>query len=595
MKAWKTGCSLMNPILAITLLIAMDALPQNLMWQKSHWAVDNPLTGTVESFQQHLSGEDWFNGHSVSRTTAGAVDGVIMAGYSDFVNYFIENANSCPTQPGWRKLSSPYDCKHFESSSNRRGTMLTALTKFTQQGTEIWGKVYGIAGEYNAVIQTTDGQYLAVGYSQATRDFKNNVNLAYNPKAGVANDYFNAQSLGCGPTSIVQMMLVSKIDRDGNVIWSNLYGVPQYADGVVRALNAHGNAYAAVELSDGKFLIGGLQEDPDYTQQGSAQNGNPALPTERAAILKIDGNGKYEWGEYLLSTGSNSAIHDFEKVTTGGTTSYFAAGTEGYYNWGGTMEYQPSITAYYRKKAFLAKYDPSGSHADDEGTFTWRQHHGYDPLVKQNMRVTDIALNKDGQILFPVIRNTHDLCFSWNCKGDGVLYVVNPSDGSAVQEVLLTDPNNASDKFKAYDLRLGVTGTANGGFAIVTAIQPNAPLVQGTGGDIPNYGCTLGTELKYFETDAYVAKYSKSGVKMWSLSFDAGTAAPSPSGSRYLWSYPHAGMLDLKNQECLYSITEATDNSLIISGNNSANFDDNYFAKIFGGNITAPLSILFAD
>ena len=37
---------------------------------------------------------------------------------------------------------------------------------------------------------------------------------------------------------------------------------------------------------------------------------------------------------------------------------------------------------------------------------------------------------------------------------------------------------------------------------------------------------------------------------------------------------------DLKKQECMYNIVQAQDGGLVICGNNSRNFDDNYLVKL---------------
>ena len=74
----------------------------------------------------------------------------------------------------------------------------------------------------------------------------------------------------------------------------------------------------------------------------------------------------------------------------------------------------------------------------------------------------------------------------------------------------------------------------------------------------------------YWNTDAVVWKLRLADKsEQWELQFDTedGAAAECSPG-------------DLKNQECMYRITEADDGGLVVSGNTSHNQDDCYLAKI---------------
>lgn len=581
----------MKRTLAICAALSACGYGQSVLWKKSFWAKDNPFTVSTENFTQAQSGEDWAMKVIPSKDNSGKIDGFVVAGFNDFQNYMPRNQNSCSWVPGFRRWTvdglpggalTLAHCPSWEagtdstlSTTHRKGVAWASISKYTESGSEVWTKVYGFPGAFESIIQTSDGGYLAVGVAEGMRDFKNDAPLAYNPIAGVPNKYFEPSNYSGGElttckTATFEKWLAVKTDRDGAVTWSYIYGVPAYTSNGYAALLPKGWAYAVIEMDNGKFLIGGEQSDPDYSTTAN----------KRAAIIQIDANGKYEWGEYYATTVGGGSIQDFQKATVSGNSVYLAAGMEGYSD--GTSPHG------YRRKAFLAKVDVAGFHLDDEGAFSWIQYHGYEPSVKENMRVTDIAVNTAGNVLLPVIRRTGSYCFSWNCRGDATMYIADPSDGDLITSIDLTDYNNSGDNFKAYDLRLGVTPTFDGGFAIVSSVQPNGELVWGT--DVPNTICGGGlspdstSELRYFETDAYVAKYSKSGAKLWGTSFDSNTE--SPSGSRYGWSYPHSGMLDLKREECVYSIIETSvRTSFIIVGNNSANFDDFYFAKINSINI----------
>ncbi|MFN7014935.1 MAG: hypothetical protein ACK4ON_11775, partial [Bacteroidia bacterium] len=174
---------------------------------------------------------------------------------------------------------------------------------------------------------------------------------------------------------------------------------------------------------------------------------------------------------------------------------------------------------------------------------------------------TYVDKNTNKQILFPVINNCTTGCFGapFN-NGKAVVYLVSPYDGSKQDEVDF-------GHIEAYDLKIGVTPTSDGGFAIVSSRidEPPLPLNQCT----DNSGTHYMDRRSYF-SNAYVAKADEDLNIVWRTAFDIKTKPITVTSS-----------VDVKRQECLYTITQTPDGGYVIAGNNSYNFDDCYLVKLY--------------
>jgi len=100
---------------------------------------------------------------------------------------------------------------------------------------------------------------------------------------------------------------------------------------------------------------------------------------------------------------------------------------------------------------------------------------------------------------------------------------------------------------KAFDLWATMTPTSDGGVAFVSTKQTGTPL----------------TGLEFSNTDAYVAKLTRTLSVSWDFTYEADTERT------------HSKDGD-KSQECLYGIAVSPNGGYVISGNNSSNYDDDY-------------------
>jgi hypothetical protein len=149
---------------------------------------------------------------------------------------------------------------------------------------------------------------------------------------------------------------------------------------------------------------------------------------------------------------------------------------------------------------------------------------------------------------------------------------------------------------RAYDLQSDMVATSDGNVAIVCTKWDNGDTGASTddgvfnGNDLPessfdclvtDFGYTAqgsggfenwstSDKYDYWNTDAFVAKLkSDDGSMVWCVQWDA-----DPYNN--FECFPG----DLRNQECMYKITEAPDGGLVVCGNTSHNFDDYYLTKL---------------
>ena len=136
-------------------------------------------------------------------------------------------------------------------------------------------------------------------------------------------------------------------------------------------------------------------------------------------------------------------------------------------------------------------------------------------------------------------------------------------------------------KIQAFDMRVGVIETSDGGFAAVSArrninfvpptlseLNPLGNCPQLTTYSNYNFNYSNGDYMSW-DSDPLVVKFNSNGTTNWIWSEDIvpGRARQFTPG-------------DFKRQECMYKISETVGGGLVISGNNSFNYDDNYMVKL---------------
>jgi len=132
------------------------------------------------------------------------------------------------------------------------------LSKFNDQGDLLWNRTYGdtiTSTEFNQIAKCNDGNYVVVGYR--------------------ANNY-DVQAL------------LTKIDSNGNVMWSRSYGDFYEQEDLV----------SVQQTRDGGFILGGGRRKYDQYIHGPSVRGH--VNTD-PMLIKVDSNGIVEW-TYIYDT-----------------------------------------------------------------------------------------------------------------------------------------------------------------------------------------------------------------------------------------------------------------------------------------------------
>lgn len=129
---------------------------------------------------------------------------------------------------------------------------------------------------FNDVVKTSDGGYVAVGYS----------NSYDNDMYGLNKGYYDA--------------IIVKYDNNGNIIWKKSFG-------------GYNNDYyySVIEDTDGGYIAVGESSSPDSDMNGLNKGGTDAI------YVKYDQNGKIVWKKTFGGT-SDDMFYGLVKTTDGG-------------------------------------------------------------------------------------------------------------------------------------------------------------------------------------------------------------------------------------------------------------------------------------
>lgn len=181
------------------------------------------------------------------------------------------------------------------------------IAKFDENGNKIWINNFGgsLRDEFKSLIKTSDGGYIAVGFSSST-------------DAGFAN---NGESDG----------IIVKYDKDGVQTWAKSFGG-----------NKAEELYSIVEVPDGYIAVGNSQStDLDVANKGYVD----------AIIVKFNKNGDYVWTKTIGGDAYDS-LRSIQVLDNG-----FIVSGESYSSNAGFTNLGPSST----RDAIIAKYDFSGN------------------------------------------------------------------------------------------------------------------------------------------------------------------------------------------------------------------------------------------
>ncbi len=230
--------------------------------------------------------------------------------------------------------------------SYHRGGSDVFVGKIDDSGDLLWFKTYGGTSYEGGrdIIQTSDGGYLVVAYSSSIdmdvvnggRGFHDgwifkldrDGNLVWSNTYGgsqvdrsrsaielndgsfIFTGQSNSDTLDCTGNHGSADVWAARIDKDGNLLWSNLYG----GAGVDRAYNI-------MQSSDGNFLISGHTKSGDITGKGGLMDYFDGLLIkidEQGNVLKLETFGG-TYNEYFFRT---KQLKDGKFIVAGSSSSH---------------------------------------------------------------------------------------------------------------------------------------------------------------------------------------------------------------------------------------------------------------------------------
>ncbi|MCC6938408.1 MAG: T9SS type A sorting domain-containing protein [Flavobacteriales bacterium] len=535
------------------------------------------------------SGEDWWYGHNNIITNNSTV-GYIAAGYTSAPNCWWAGSSYCrkPIPAIGTAFGTPDDwipaLGELETIAKRKGHTRGMVGRFDLDGHAIWCRKL-FPGQIWNVIQDSEGNFVVAGVSytpmwpedlQPAPDpaFDDDLLIRLNGLPGL--DMNDVDCAVWSPNYFPNMGYLCKLSPDGDILWTSFF---------VRGEDIASSLPRFSELHDVVERAG--PNGPEYWVVGNA-NITPVPMLPKPYMARVDHNGVKLEDFHYEGPNVNGLPGDWPIAPKGLYTSIAVDPATkqlllaGWYDLPGT-----------KLRALVVKVDPdtdpflpdwfldagaTGGVLDVSG--------GYDPELVSVATGGGFIPDADGtRIILPITAN-----FS---QGNGY-------SGPKVANLYVHGLNMNGDLLwtndlgivQAYDLQSDMTYLSDGNVAVVCAkwvdMDVNHDDVvnlldlpgQATNCLADNFTSAPGVTMDwnspfgytFWNTDAYVAKLNPAnGNLIWETSWDADPTSTFECTPN-----------DLRNQECVYKITEAPDGGLVISGNTSHNFDDLYLVKLKG-------------
>lgn len=153
-----------------------------------------------------------------------------------------------------------------DMQDQHRGLFDLAIVKYSYDGEKQWQRVLGgnnIESARAGLAVLSDGNYIVTGInSSGSGDFEG---------IGYYGDTFD--------------IFAMKLNREGEIIWRNLYGG-----------NKNDYCYKVLATSDGGFMLGGYTKSTTETFEGTGTS------YDNAFVAKLDADGKVEWNDVIKSS-----------------------------------------------------------------------------------------------------------------------------------------------------------------------------------------------------------------------------------------------------------------------------------------------------
>lgn len=559
---------LLSFLFCLLFFISKSQISPGIEWQKCTFS-PRGLDGQFQT--QVQSGEEWWYSHKNVLNSAGQHTAYITCGYTNLVSTIATSVaaeamyNEGPDSPynpinttTFDYSSLPEGCSDRDYIGEHRTPSRGNVGLNDLNGNMIYCKPKTVGAIEEVIQDPHDVNYAyVIGVHLGVRPYRDKVNfINYNPTAAGPNNNFSLSSLAVvNYKKEIGHLYVAKVDIiSGLVIWEGLYGYLDYSVNPLAAYESKSYGYDIIKSSNGNLIATG------YSQV----SGNSGYPF----VLEINPNNGYLIKNNLFTLNTSSTL------PLSNPSSGFASAGIGHsiIEIDSTGNYAVAASIYFantgnndRNNAFIWNLDQNLNLSNNWATNPI-QLAGNAPNFNSN--VWEIKYHKGlNQLLIPVVRDCGSCANAGRNSGKGFIYRYNPN-GTLSQNGI--NPSPMGD-INAFDLRIGVEETNDGGFVAVSSVRP--PTADHSPATPAELGYLIGCpELGYtdWDTDALVVKYNSNGETIWSKTFDLEVNRPRKTPP-----------LDLKRQECMYKITQTQDGGYTISGNASGNFDDNYMAKLF--------------
>ncbi len=611
------GNSIRQALVILLLITSLFSLAQHHDWKKVTWR-DKDIQNNPGLIQQK-SGDEWWYSHK-NLIVGGKHVGYIAVGYladlvkhgdeQKIINAFNEGPDSpfnkypnsanffvTPTFTTVFGSEADKDCRDFYdvmavtntvNAAEERTEFRGMLARLDLQGNMLWCRLATTDGAGLQEVYVDGTDIYVIGRHQgamtmALNSVTNSVTvvnkefLGYNPTSQqtATNNVFDVSIHTTIPTNTATgHMYVGKYDIDGHKQWAFLYGTQDFTASPADAWTAESIGEDLLVHSNGTLYAVGRAATSGTSQ---ANNLFVAQITPSTGYLQ-------NYSVYPIPTTTNFLGNSVKLVEGRAVCEY----TNGNLVIGCTAEFNTGTLSAAFIQGMVYSINQTSLTINPSWTpnpIIFPQANGVSSTYS-NSAIWDILCHSLTQeILVPLINN----CDGCNASGDnhayGQIFRLEGTTGT-LSASGATNPVNFG-AINAFDLRFGVTETSDGGFAAVSARANYTVFDNPSMGSLGSFSTcpqlttatTPTTSFEFWDTDPVIKKFDQLANYEWEWSEDV-----SPGRAR---SLPPNG--DFKRNECMYHITEAWDEGLVISGNCSFNHDDNYMVKLYSpcsGNFT---------
>ena len=526
-----------------------------LNWNRDHWY------GMDDNIEQDESGEDWYYDIS-TYSEEDIIVGYVAAGYSSTLNDFGSfNCMDCG--------EFAVECDEFESENFKRGCVYPKLAEMDKNGEVEWYEIYTKGqGWFRQVIQLDDESgYIAVGQIKYDGG-ENPGDLAYYfegdpyylPECAVPEGHIPGD-----PIPKYELMYVVKTDMEGEILEEAVYGIAN--PGIENLIDFTSDAYGVIQDDDGNLIIAGYAEklwnnpitmEDEKRRRGYVVALNPTtLMVEYENILYEDDN---------FNSHSTCLIEmddDFYVFSTKKTAEI------------------PELYGHI----FINRLSNSLADIGTAFEITSTEEPDLDGLPSYCTSVAYDVIIDDGDLVTAVLVNrTNDV---QSVTDEGLVHVYRIHPGTTPEWTFEANLSIVDDEetelFRAYDLKVGITNTSDGGFAVTSTLHDTDLFEDDVFGyEYYNVDCDPLTpdeqfcdcdlyydDTKTWNSNPYIAKFDNSDILEWRNAYIVTDG--------YGTYYPN----DIKRLECVYEILQDDEGGFILTGNNSKNFDDDFVYRVF--------------